>query len=56
MQGLLQLGFVFMQASTVTLGMAVVQLMQAARRRGAAVASTLNLTLVFSGDTGNWQP
>jgi len=32
LQGLLQLGFVFMQASTITMSMAVVQLLQAARR------------------------
>lgn len=31
-QGLLQLGFVFMQASTITLSMGVIQLLQAARR------------------------
>lgn len=32
MQGLLQLAFVFMQASTVTASMAIIQLLQAARR------------------------
>lgn len=32
LQGLLQLGFVFMQASTITLSMGVIQLLQAARR------------------------
>ncbi len=32
MQGLLQLGFVFMQASTITMSMGVIQLLQAARR------------------------
>jgi hypothetical protein len=31
-QGLLQLAFVFMQASTVTASMAIIQLLQAARR------------------------
>jgi hypothetical protein len=32
LQGLLQLGFVFMQASTITASMGVIQLLQAARR------------------------
>jgi len=44
MQGLLQLAFVFMQASTVTASMAIIQLLQAARRWPPLVTWITGLT------------